>query len=824
MDRGRRQTRDEDLESVRVPATTRSGTSDDAPEDRAAARRQVALQLKSTVSAGQGALDRASTGVEGPGMAYPHRERIEQSFGRPISAEAHMGPAASQACDELSAEAFAMGDRVAFKSSPDLHTAAHEAAHTLQQAQGVQLKGGVGQAGDVYEKQADEAADRVVAGESAAHLFGPETGRAAAGDVVQRRDTKEESSVRTDAIRANLLNAQAWLDKGAALLREKGGADKDDWSAAFVTVDLVRPFFDEIISALLDEDAKLDKSKLAGPMDECSRALYDFLEGVFLSSDEKVSSGELTEDLAKTEQRIRKKLGLGDLPKRGRHKKATKKDDVYEAQAIGPTIKLARIEAEKAYEQLVGDGDRDAIVGTVSASLQDHLGHAIMLLNMHEGKNEAKTYGKDIEECSEVVHKIRRWISGRPANAELMSTFRRVMSKMNQVRGKVGLVPLSELDEPRMKDGEIDEEKAEHASLAEAEKNLYNALDRAFSGFKDGATRFLEFSRLKRPPPEPSFWEELAKGILISIVGNLAGPALGILVKGIAKQAGKKVGEATLEFIKGATTDSVEAIGGKIADGALAKAKSENQDVRDRTLFAHFLNELEAECVEETKNSVANRVKNGSVSESEIRAMTVDVNATKTQMADIAYRRCAHGFAQLVSREGLGEQTNAQGETVSNMDKYGGERKGAGHYAKMVGVKKGSTGVAKLEINLEDYGNEDGAAVMEMTKFEIFGMNDDMAIAVLENAGYEIEKLELPLEVHVSSPFGNHRGKPMFAVDEAGTIRHQENWHSMEPYTSRGTPRKKAYNADFYSTAAKFWAAIRHDSIPKGAAKITKGG
>ncbi|MEO1271892.1 MAG: DUF4157 domain-containing protein, partial [Myxococcota bacterium] len=40
--------------------------------------------------------------------------------------------------------AYATGHTVAFKQSPDLHTAAHEAAHVVQQRAGaVQLKGGI---------------------------------------------------------------------------------------------------------------------------------------------------------------------------------------------------------------------------------------------------------------------------------------------------------------------------------------------------------------------------------------------------------------------------------------------------------------------------------------------------------------------------------------------------------------------------------------------------------------------------------------------------------------------------------------------------------
>lgn len=71
----------------------------------------------------------------------------------------------------MGAQAFATGNHVAFAGAPDLHTAAHEAAHVVQQRVGVSLKGGVGAEGDVYEQHADAVADRVVAGGSAEVLL-----------------------------------------------------------------------------------------------------------------------------------------------------------------------------------------------------------------------------------------------------------------------------------------------------------------------------------------------------------------------------------------------------------------------------------------------------------------------------------------------------------------------------------------------------------------------------------------------------------------------------------------------------------------------------
>jgi hypothetical protein len=100
---------------------------------------------------------------------------------------AHEGPAASAAAHGLGAQAFAFGNSVAFASPPDLHTAAHEAAHVVQQRSGVQLKGGIDQPGDPHERHADAVADAVVAGRSAAPLLDQVSRTRAPGAAVQRK-------------------------------------------------------------------------------------------------------------------------------------------------------------------------------------------------------------------------------------------------------------------------------------------------------------------------------------------------------------------------------------------------------------------------------------------------------------------------------------------------------------------------------------------------------------------------------------------------------------------------------------------------------------
>jgi hypothetical protein len=131
----------------------------------------------------------AAHGVSGTGQRLPHADTIQRLFGRhDISdVKAHVDGPAAAAADQLGANAYATGRSVGFRGEPDLHTAAHEAAHTVQQAGGVQLAGGVGRAGDAYERNADEVADAVVAGRPAECLLDRFAGAGGGSSVVQKQ-------------------------------------------------------------------------------------------------------------------------------------------------------------------------------------------------------------------------------------------------------------------------------------------------------------------------------------------------------------------------------------------------------------------------------------------------------------------------------------------------------------------------------------------------------------------------------------------------------------------------------------------------------------
>jgi hypothetical protein len=130
----------------------------------------------------------AAEGVRSGGGALPYGDRIQRSFGGYDISNviAHTGAAAQHAASAMGANAYATGNDVVLgRGGTDLHTVAHEAAHVVQQRAGVSLSGGVGQAGDPYERHADAVADLVVQGKSAEGLLGEMAGGGGASQGVQ---------------------------------------------------------------------------------------------------------------------------------------------------------------------------------------------------------------------------------------------------------------------------------------------------------------------------------------------------------------------------------------------------------------------------------------------------------------------------------------------------------------------------------------------------------------------------------------------------------------------------------------------------------------
>lgn len=178
--------------STRTSALTSGPASEPTPGRSTLTHGMVQMKIKAGKPAtGEQVKAAAAEGVAGSAGGLPFLSLIQKSFGRHdvSSVRAHTDSAAAAGARAMGAEAYASGSSVAFGAAPDLHTAAHEAAHIVQQRSVLALTGGVGAAGDAHEQNADAVADRVVAGESAEDLLDRYTSGGPSAPVVQQKIT-----------------------------------------------------------------------------------------------------------------------------------------------------------------------------------------------------------------------------------------------------------------------------------------------------------------------------------------------------------------------------------------------------------------------------------------------------------------------------------------------------------------------------------------------------------------------------------------------------------------------------------------------------------
>ncbi len=95
----------------------------------------------------------AARGFTGSPVPLPHLDKIQRSFGQDLShVQAYIGGPAAAASKQLGAQAYTMGNKIAFQKPPSVELSAHEGTHVIQQQSGkVQLAGEMGKVGDKYE-------------------------------------------------------------------------------------------------------------------------------------------------------------------------------------------------------------------------------------------------------------------------------------------------------------------------------------------------------------------------------------------------------------------------------------------------------------------------------------------------------------------------------------------------------------------------------------------------------------------------------------------------------------------------------------------------
>lgn len=124
-------------------------------------------------SAPRSAPEIAQSGFSGSGSQIPYKSQMEQSFNRDFSGvRVYTGDTAAQANKSLGANAYAMGNQIAFKNpNPSPSLVAHELTHVVQQSSGGPAAHGTGIV-TAGEAEADAVEAAVAAGRPASSVLG----------------------------------------------------------------------------------------------------------------------------------------------------------------------------------------------------------------------------------------------------------------------------------------------------------------------------------------------------------------------------------------------------------------------------------------------------------------------------------------------------------------------------------------------------------------------------------------------------------------------------------------------------------------------------
>ncbi|MCO6433786.1 eCIS core domain-containing protein [Nitrosomonas nitrosa] len=169
----------------------------------------------------------ARRGLADASLTLPHSEQIQAAFGHHDVSHVRtsIGGTARSANQRMGALAFTSGDRIGFRESPSLHLAAHEAAHVIQQREGLSLPGNVGRAGDRWEQHADRVADAVVSGRSAEPVLDEVAVPSASSNKVAESDSSLAAS--TSDVQRQITSGASRLFESAPVTAEAPGAAEE---------------------------------------------------------------------------------------------------------------------------------------------------------------------------------------------------------------------------------------------------------------------------------------------------------------------------------------------------------------------------------------------------------------------------------------------------------------------------------------------------------------------------------------------------------------------------------------------------------------------
>ncbi len=585
--------------------------------------------------------------------------------------------------------------------------------------------------------------------------------------------------------RSALLTAQHWFDKGVASL---AGTKPIEWETV---AEMAFPSLDQALTVIGDWDEA--RGKIAAQLDATRRAMDLYFNRMTprVPPREVGSYKRVVDKLRSTEVTLRAALDLPMLPAQEVHKPASKHDDVYEAQSLGATLDLIAFEARTTLERARSSNDatvyRPLVLGAVP-ELQNQLAHALSLSDAYGGTDKAHAFAARIQIASIPITGLRNFITTRLNDKALSDQFAVVEARANRLRAAHKLEPLGGPHERAI-------EKQEHQSVDAALLRLDAGLDELQGKIELGANRFYELAKLEDPQAPGSLWTELAEGLIVALIGNVVGAGIGRVMKGLSLGM---ISDEAQDLISGSASDTLQSWSGAVNTAKTTARAEENERIRDALFFRESLLESRQAVALGVKTAIAKRIEEGTIATVEINAIATELLRQAVTAKERTYQDAARKFALFLARRGLGGTEQRRGKEVSKIGTA--HEYFIGDSLSRAGKRDGTEGIARISVELDRSGPT-------VDRFQLLGMNSDMANAVLGGASRRINKLGLPTEIEIAPTWS--RLKWIIVVDEAGELRTSTPWNEFRTDVPALGPIVAAYG-----TPAKAWDRLREVLIP----------
>lgn len=702
----------------------------------------------------------AEAGVAGASSRLPFFDTIQRSFGKhDISGvQAQVGGAATQASQALGAQAYATGNRVAFANAPDLHTAAHEAAHTVQQLRGAVGFQGLGAADDEHERHADAVADAVVAGQPAEPLLDQLAGGGSAGAVQRKVPPKVGARLDDEKIEARVL-----VDGLHAAQRE---IDEDRGARSEQAIRALSHLSQCVVVAKRHEGSS-GGSSVEKAADSFDQAVKRFSARAQLAVKEVAQL-----DAANTE--LRSELALGSSVPSSYVRQATKVDAINTLPSI---LQLIAARSEAAAQALEGTdhGDRLSAVAKISGELDHHVAYAAQLLAQVPVERRAPL-ASDFDLAADRMGYVLRWIRTRAGFKEMEQRFLRTVHRFDVSLLTVGTPSVEGRTHVALTETSIASGERERAAFTPSLTHFESTLERWKERQQAAVTRFASLAALE-DHEEPSFVVELLKAVFVAALGHFGGYILGAATStaGMAIQSVKSVKvpqmaldpkkiEQIAQRVTDVSTDAIQSIAGQ----ALQTTRTDPQ-ARARAFFVAGMQIDITDRITTYKDNVAAMVGSGEISPDQINVLSALFNLLLEDAHNAFFIETANAWAKYVARSRLGGSKSDK--TVTDMRDYFGEQRPGGTRVPLTSKAHGA-GVFRIRMIVHPAGTKPR---IDHSATTVMGMNSEIKQAVLEGAGFQFENILLPKEVIVNTDYG----RAVIALNERNEVKDVLDWSDV---------------------------------------------